>query len=60
MYWKEAMKLTGEMSSKNHTINALLYERPSLTDYGLLVDEAKELVKNFSNFEFGHICTKIR
>jgi len=55
LYWKEAMKLTVEMSSKNHTINALLYERPSLTDYGLLVNEAKELVKNFSNFEFGHV-----
>ena len=57
MYWKEAMKLTVEMSLKNHTNNALLYERPSLTNYGLLVDEAKELVKNFSNFEFGNVLT---
>ena len=26
-----------------------------MTDYGHLVDEAKELAKDFSNFEFGHV-----
>ena len=54
MYQKEAMKLIVEMSSKNYTFDALLCESPSLTDYGHLVDEAKELGKDFSNIEFSH------
>ena len=48
------MKLIVEMSSKNYTFDALLCESPSLTDYGHLVDEAKELAKDFSNIEFSH------
>ena len=55
LYWKEAKKLTIEMSSKDHTFYGLLYQSPSLTTYGHLVDEVKELAKNFSNFEFGHV-----
>ena len=54
MYQNEAIKLIVEMSSKNYTFDALLCESPSLTDYGHLVDEAKELAKDFSNIEFGH------
>ena len=54
MYQKEAMKLIVEMSSKNYNFDALLCESPSLTDYGHLVDEAKELAKDFSNIEFSH------
>ena len=37
------------------TIDALLRKSPSLTDYGHLVDETKELAKDFSNIEFGHV-----
>ena len=40
---------------KNHTLDALLCKSPSLTDYGHLVDEAKELAMDFSNIEFGHV-----
>ena len=32
-----------------------MYQSPSLTAYGHLVDEAKELAKDFLNFEFGHV-----
>ena len=54
MYQNEAIKLIVEMPSKNYTFDALLCESPSLTDYGHLVDEAKELAKDFSNIEFSH------
>lgn len=37
------------------TIDALLCESPSLTDYGNLIDEAKELAKEFMNIEFSHV-----
>ena len=43
-----------ERDSKT-TIDALLCESPSLTDYGHLVDETRELAKDFSNIEFGHV-----
>ena len=55
MYQNEAIKLIVEMSSKNYTFDALLCESPSLTDYGHLVDETKELAKDFSNIEFSHV-----
>ena len=41
LYWKEAKKLTIETSSKDYTFYGLLYQSPSLTAYGHLVDEAK-------------------
>ena len=37
------------------TIDALLCESPSLTDYGNFIDEAKELAKEFTNIEFSHV-----
>ena len=36
-------------------IGALLCESPSLADYGHLIDEAKELAKEFMDIEFSHV-----
>ena len=36
-------------------IDALLCESPSLADYGHLIDEAKELAKEFMDIEFSHL-----
>ena len=49
------MKLTVETYSKDHTFDGFLYQSLSLTAYRHLVDKAKELAKDFSNFEFGHV-----
>ena len=49
------MKLTVETYSKDHTFDGLLYQSLSLTANRHLVDKAKELAKDFSNFEFGHV-----
>ena len=32
-----------------------MYQSPSLTTYGHLLDKAKDLAKDFLNFEFGHV-----
>ena len=32
-----------------------MYQSPSLTAYGHLLDKAKDLAKDFLNFEFGHV-----
>ena len=37
------------------TIDALLCESPSLTDYGHLIDKAQELAKEFTNIEFNYV-----
>ena len=37
------------------TIDVLAGENPSLTEYGHLVDEAKELAKDFTYIEFSHV-----
>jgi len=37
------------------TIDVLAGENPSLTEYGHLVDEAKELVKDFTYIESSHV-----
>ena len=37
------------------TMDALASENPSLTEYGHLIDEAKELAKDFTYIEFSHV-----
>ena len=37
------------------TTDALASENPSLTEYGHLIDEAKELAKDFTYIEFIHV-----